>query len=347
VTTGHTTVGAPNQDVYIDKTWSGSDGLSTENNYDMTMITHIHTKSKIIGSPSAPQYYANCSATIPLAFDANAQLRLINKLAQEVKGHQFNLAVAAGEGRKTLDLMSSTITSMVKSVKALKRGDAGNALRHLGLVSTGNTRGKALDTGDIAKTWLSIQYGWKPLINDVYESARAFEKLTSGPRKHTYRTSTSVSTKGDASSSPSNWTCGGARRISRRLKLVMVEELSAPRSLGLLDPLSLAWELTPFSFVADWFVPIGTYFEALNVAPILNGLPVVESTFDVQNSAVSTILNTAVYDPNGFRSQYNKVTVRRAIVPFSVPLPRFNDASKIYNSGRAANALALARVVFF
>jgi hypothetical protein len=33
-------------------------------------------------------------------------------------------------------------------------------------------------------------------------------------------------------------------------------------SLGLLNPLQVAWELVPFSFVVDWILPIGSFLEA-------------------------------------------------------------------------------------
>jgi hypothetical protein len=33
--------------------------------------------------------------------------------------------------------------------------------------------------------------------------------------------------------------------------------------LGLTNPLNVAWELVPFSFVVDWFIPIGSFFDGL------------------------------------------------------------------------------------
>jgi hypothetical protein len=35
-------------------------------------------------------------------------------------------------------------------------------------------------------------------------------------------------------------------------------------SLGITNPLLVAWELVPFSFVVDWFLPIGNYLESLD-----------------------------------------------------------------------------------
>jgi hypothetical protein len=51
----------------------------------------------------------------------------------------------------------------------------------------------------------------------------------------------------------------------------MREELGFSRQLGLLDPLSVVWENIPYSFVVDWFIPIGDYLSMLNQIPFLNG----------------------------------------------------------------------------
>jgi hypothetical protein len=47
--------------------------------------------------------------------------------------------------------------------------------------------------------------------------------------------------------------------------------MGVARQLGLLDPLSVAWELLPWSFVIDWFIPIGAYLDVLNGIPALKG----------------------------------------------------------------------------
>lgn len=40
--------------------------------------------------------------------------------------------------------------------------------------------------------------------------------------------------------------------------------LHIPAALGLTNPASVAWELVPFSFVVDWFAPVGDWLNALD-----------------------------------------------------------------------------------
>jgi len=58
--------------------------------------------------------------------------------------------------------------------------------------------------------------------------------------------------------------------------------------LGLLNPVSLAWELVSWSFVVDWVVPIGPMFQALT-APA--GLSFVDGTVSVRASANAELEN--------------------------------------------------------
>jgi hypothetical protein len=57
-----------------------------------------------------------------------------------------------------------------------------------------------------------------------------------------------------------SWTVGC--EISARYR-VSNPELLLASSLGLANPFALAWELTPLSFVLDWFVSVGDFLNGL------------------------------------------------------------------------------------
>jgi hypothetical protein len=114
-----------------------------------------------------------------------------------------------------------------------------------------------------------MRYAWQPAVQDVYEASKAFEAISNGPRQQVFKTShrydVDVSTNG-------NYLAGTARfQLQRTYTYEMYEELAAYRQMGLGNPLSILWERLPWSFVLDWFYPVGTYLELIGQVPLMNG----------------------------------------------------------------------------
>lgn len=126
-------------------------------------------------------------------------------------------------------------------------------------------RERPLNTKDISGTWLELQYGWKPLLNDVYEATKATSVLMNPPAKATFKVKRSVVKQRSARflTLGAAGTCWSDETVITTVTLTchVTETVGLARSLGLVDPLQVAWEIVPFSFVVDWFVPIGTYLD--------------------------------------------------------------------------------------
>ena len=177
-------------------------------------------------------------------------------------------------------------------------------------------------------------------MSDVHEAAKAYEALTSRPRKSQLRVNLTRSGSKDSSLSPSNYSCKGTVKEKWTLVYEMTEQLSTPRSLGLTDPLSVAWELIPYSFVVDWFYPIGTYLENLNTIPKLNGRFMTIKRREFQGSAVNVnkLVKWFKY-PTSFNSQF--YYDRQVSTSLAVPKPNFNSFEEAMSPKRIWNALAL------
>lgn len=124
-----------------------------------------------------------------------------------------------------------------------------------------------------AKTWLEYTYGWKPLLKDVHDHAVALEKTAN---EHGLLMRTAVATA-KTEREKSRVVFVDANRIkatcktwsTRRLRVVVDYKLptgvvSVANTFGLTDPLSVAWEVVPFSFIVDWFYPIGKFLEGIS-----------------------------------------------------------------------------------
>jgi hypothetical protein len=213
----------------------------------------------------------------------------LNKSLTNLKGMKVNLGVAMGERKRTADLLYRTAGTIGNSLRALKRGNFSGAAKALGLQpdlkqpsKSGavflpgiNSRRRSQFTRQqlisqskkLSDDWLALQYGWRPLINDVYSSMEVLAQASSKPRK--FMVSSSKSFNWSKSSSPGNWYGVPYTRVdagSYTRKYVYIfsysnEVLTDLSSLGVTNPAAIAWELLPWSFVADWFIPIGNYID--------------------------------------------------------------------------------------
>lgn len=213
-------------------------------------------------------FYNNDSVGSSLgSFSASEKNAILAKLLSKVKGHSFNAAVNLSQAGQLASMVSSNLGKLGRSIMALKHGDFATAARQLGAAP----KVSRLRSTDISGRWLELQYGWLPTISDTFEAAKAFEAISNGPM--TARFSTGRHKTGGQTVST------GIGSIEAHLSQERVinytfeaeEELSFSRQLGLTDPLSILWEHIPYSFVVDWFIPIGTYLSNLNQIPHLKG----------------------------------------------------------------------------
>lgn len=336
MTTGSKIIGAFNVGEYhLSKTWNGADGKYTggklnQHNYTLNMTEMRRTKgisSYISGGGGSVSAWTNADSVY-----------LQNSLLTTVKGHSFNLGVALAEGGQTVALVKSSLYSIGTAIRALKHADFAAAARSLGV----KPRTSRLSTKDIAGRWLELQYGWLPLLSDVYESSKAFSRIADGPRTEVYK----VYRRRIKSQSTfeSFRFINSTMRSNGSITAIMRENLTRPRSLGLENPASVIWEIIPYSFVIDWFIPIGTYLENLNQIPLLQG------QFMTSRTDVRSTLWTAKKPPAGLiseqgaTSQYTTVAYSRTVTSgLPVVRPSFKSLDSSLSPKHIWNAIALAR----
>jgi hypothetical protein len=214
---------------------------------------------------------------------------------------------------------------------------------------------------NVPQKWLELQYGWKPLLSDVYGAASALEKKPKGD----WRVTASVTRKDEGTktfellplqnSNFYSFSCKARylRSVYARIDaLPQNEAIISLASLGVTNPLLVGWELVPYSFVVDWFIPIGGWLESLD-ALLGYGTSSYSSTLlsratwtetGISGSGPSTLGGKWITD-NRFKGRKRLVSVKRT-VSSSVPLPslpRFKDPRSL---GHMANGLALLATAF-
>jgi len=271
--------------------------------------------------------------------------RALNKLYNNVKHQDVNLAVALAEAHKTVSMIATLATRIAKALILAKKGNLIGAIRSLGLNST----------KDFANLHLALMYGIKPLMSDI-------EGLTTMLMQRSYRTETYhiTAASGIRGKEMENYrlhsTDFAGRSEVKSLFDVYVKysvtvsiksniALDLSR-LGFTNPWELAWELVPFSFVVDWFLPIGNYLKNLDAFAFLK-VESVHRTTVVKETVVS---QTRVFGTDSAGTEWTNsggsgwvvenFGVRREpllLVP-DLPAPSFKSP---VSTGHLANALAL------
>jgi len=278
----------------------------------------------------------------------NDFLTLLEKLRTKTAGSGFNGAVAAAEGAQSLGLIVKTAGNINKAYGNVRRGNVAAAWKNLTNLSWSKRPNQKLparvdpvNAKAVASAWLELQYGWKPLLNDVFDACASLAHFLNTPLTKSFRvsrerpgTATGGYPHGHFTSSNVYYRVGIIARVS---------EASVPALLGLTDPASVIWEKTPFSFVADWFIPIGSWLSARGLANSLTATYVISRKRYVELKGW-TMTGTGLIAFPKWTSDYSVkycAFSREITTSLAVPLPSFKPLGKWATWGHAANAVGL------
>lgn len=191
----------------------------------------------------------------------------------KIKDKRVDLGVAYAERKATSNLLGDTARRLATAVRAVRHGEFRNAARVLGISNdVKKPRGS-----NWTNHWLQLQYGWKPLLSDVYGACDALAKRPMGDWRVTAKAfrsdqdSWAVERYPYGSAYPQG-NYDSCRNVAERHRGVFVRIDAIPgndltmslASLGVTNPLLVAWELVPYSFVVDWMFPIGNWLDSLD-----------------------------------------------------------------------------------
>lgn len=130
------------------------------------------------------------------------------------------------------------------------------------------------------ESWLAFQYGVQPLLSDIYGAYQLMKRVDKD--YSTFRINVKATVMNDTvridtveTTASSAYTAiyggmGTCHVVSEgragafvRLDYAMVNPaLVELQQLGMVNPVLLAWNLLPYSFVLDWALPVGNYLQS-------------------------------------------------------------------------------------
>lgn len=208
--------------------------------------------------------FANFIGKPPLDLPVNAgpPRWLHEQLVGQVAGADVTIGVTLAEAGKTINMVRDNILRITKSIVLWRRGFKESAFGALGLRRVGAANSK----------FLELQYGWTPLIHDVQSQVGLLVNGLSQPAFTVSGKHQSKEVDFITYQTYQRWRRSlqveGYLRYDFRVKSA---DALALQRLGL-NPLEVAWELVPFSFVYDWFVPVSSALEELAVRALYDFL---------------------------------------------------------------------------
>jgi len=302
-------------------------------------------KTAIVGNSYSRLVSGPTGVFLPAAdepYDPNVFNDAIAKVYDRVRG-SADLSVDLLQGKQALQMLSST-AALVRQVKSF---DPFKLAQYYAGFQKNIREGRKLTRG-VGSKWLEFQYGWKPLAQTIYDSAVELQTQRPPVMRITERAkgknSSSLSSQG-----PYN---GGSVQLETSSRcLVQCEFGVNASSLNLLsnftsvNPVSIAWELTPYSFVVDWFLDIGGYMRSFE-SSVLNGSNFrggfITETYQVRMTG-KEIRSFNTFDKTVSVSyEASSVTSgKRRTLLLSAPTPRIPQFKNGLGSGRLLNAASL------
>lgn len=256
------------------------------------------------------------------------------RMVQKLNGEQSAIGAAAGEWRQSFGMIANRSMGLYRSYKALRKGDFGGFLNSLRATPHRRDKGRTRNAvSEASGLWLEYSFGWKPLVGDIYSACTQLSEPLPQNEKVFGRAETRLT---KVYSGSTDQRIAYRFRCEQGARFALVNpNLYLAQQLGLANPALIAWELVPFSFLADWAFDVSSFIGSFSD---FIGLSVVNDY-----TSQTTNCNWELYNTSGMDGRYRAAQVfmeRRTSL--TRPFPNLDIQANLGGTWqRAANGVAL------
>lgn len=218
----------------------------------------------------------------------NAEERCHVEVINKLTDGKLQLGADAAEIKKTLNMIASSTHDVLSAYRSLRRGNFTRALQHLRL---GGHSFKA-SRHNLSGRWLELQYGWLPTLGTISDGAALIQRRAAESRAPMSVTRTIVvpipHNKFRNFSRGTSYSTSGTLSVRTKIWYRIASDTAHLASqIGVSNPAAIAWELVPFSFVLDWFLPVGNLMSQFSDT---NGLDFISAHTTWRSSGTSRVI---------------------------------------------------------
>lgn len=197
--------------------------------------------------------YRQISELAELAVE-DLESRAIRKLYGKLSDGKVHIGNLLAERHQTLSMLGDLFQRSVKLLTAWSKSRLLKTLKNSLTSYNGQAKNLASDV-------LAFKFGAEPLYNDMQT---ALETLASAPKLTPEVSVKSRNSRIVKVSLQNGITFEGQVDLNYTARFKIANDVAHDLgSFGLLQPAPILWEITPWSFVIDWVVPVGQFLTAL------------------------------------------------------------------------------------
>jgi hypothetical protein len=250
---------------------------------------------------------------------AQMQQLAVTRSFANIDFSEANLLETLGEMDETVRFMRHTFVKAIRIFRAVKRWDLKYLRREISLK-------------ELRDRYMECRYAIRPLIYDVKRTSAAITAGTLLSNRFTFRaseTETDSFSEDVGGYSSFDFVKKSSKTVNVRAGvLVAMEDLSTLTIWGIDRPIEAMWELTPFSFIADWFFNIGHTISSFTPKPGVKNLASWVTVEEIDHCEIRSDWSSGSNSSSGysypvdFGTRINNVLVSRTVRKFTrVPSP--------------------------
>lgn len=315
------------------------------------LIRYVLSKPYYFGG-DAPNHTATgpISGAIDGLCKAQALQKAYGKFRSEVYAVSAELGTNIAERQQAVEMIATSADRLRRAWNFMRRGDFSKFLKELKVKALPKhrrhpPRRKVWDSAEgAANLWLEYHFGWDPIVKDIYSTVDLLQRDV--PADVAIGRGTARNSKFASGRNMLNYDIKYRYRYLIQAEWEIVNpSLHLATSLGLTNPVATAWEVVPFSFLVDWFIPISQF---LNQYTDFYGIKMIDAFTTLsqksEGSAFFVAIDGSVSDSGnqGHCLSY-RVTRSLGITVPGLPVPKQLKAPSVV---RAATAISLLLAVF-